>query len=95
MSDFKVLKTDVIRDYVAFVDALDYKFNFDDKDAFEDEFVNLVKGINVNKTYDAGAIMDGFVLLIKKHSENKDLVMNSKMAIDELRALGNLNEHSE
>lgn len=95
MPEFKVLKTDVVSDYMAFVEALNYKFDFDDVSAFEDEFVNLVKGISVDKTYDAGAIMDGFVMLLKKHTNNKDLVINSKLAINELKALGNLNEHSE
>lgn len=88
MPEFTVVQTDLVQDYMDFINALDYKFAFEDKDKFEDDFILLMNEINPNGTYDAGSVFEHFVKLINKHSSIKNLEDNVDFAVAELKALG-------
>jgi len=91
MPEFTVVKTNLVQDYIDFIDALNYKFVFEDKGKFEDEFIELMEYIDPSGTYDADKVYNGFVDLIKKHSSIKNLEDNVDFALAELKALGNIN----
>ncbi len=91
MPEFTIVKTDLLQDYIDFIDALNYKFAFKNKDKFEDDFGILMGQIDPSGTYDADKVYGGFIDLIKKHSSIENLEDNVDFALAELKALGSIN----
>lgn len=59
----------LVKDYVEFIDGLDAKFKFYDKDKFEDDFVLfLKKNIKKNVATDPERIEEQFFLVLRENS---------------------------
>lgn len=88
--EFTVKKTDLVNDYAQFVNALNYKFHFKDKDKFEEDLINLIKTIDPSGTYDADAVYSKFINLLLKHGNAIDIEENAIKAVEELKTLGQI-----
>ena len=88
MPEFTIIQSDLVKDYMDFINALNYKFVFEDKEKFEEDFILLLEQVNPNGNYNAGKVFDGFANLLRKHSAIKDLEHNVSFALAELQSLG-------
>jgi len=90
MSDIKITigKGDIVDDYIQFINALNYKFKFENKDKFEDEFIELLSKLKKDSPSDADEVYEDFIHLIEKHS-TEDFEDIAKSAGYELKSLGN------
>lgn len=79
-----MIKKDIVEDYLLFVEALDDKFDFKDKDKFEEELFNLIETIKPDSAFDVDEIRNNFFALIGKYANINSLEENTKRARMEL-----------
>jgi len=87
LNEITIIKNkNVFRDLRLFIEALDIKFKFKNKDKFVKDFIKLIHfDLAGNSTKDLDNVEEKFFNLIKKHSSDSDLKNNLKKAGDELQ----------
>lgn len=76
---------DLAYDYAQFIEALNTKFEFNNVEEFENDFLNFLGKLN-NKALDLAEVENDFFQIIKNHT-SKDLTAIAKGAKNEMEGL--------
>jgi len=82
-----MVKNDLTEDYINFINALNDKFEFNNKDKFEEEFFIMLGKINKDSALDLFDIENSFYELISRHAKNSSLEINAVKAKIEMERI--------
>lgn len=73
------------KDFEDYINAMNVKFKFKNKDKFREDILNLIQTIDPNATLDLDNFGNNYYQLIAAHSSEPDLAINEEGAIKEIQ----------